>query len=696
MDTFFTLLLLSAVASVISQHVILQYHFVKEEKTWGEAQNYCRAHYQDLISIHSAQQMETIRNISGVNNEEALFVGEMGKLNAVISNGGFQGVFECETRQSFLLEDKTSGQREYHISSEERSWFEALEICRRNYTDLTSIHSPEQLQEIQSKIGNKKIIPPPDDSIILYEKKTWFEALEICRENYTDLVSVCSQKELEEIKNISGRTSVWIRLYRNVWQWSNGDLALFQNWNTGEPDNAGKDENCVGMWIRNPSAGKWKDSRCSEETYFLCSQDTTPQFTTDATITTEKEATSPSPSGSTTLPETTSPSTSGSPTPTEKDISTITKTHTNQSKYLLVKENKTWIEALNYCRTNHTDLASIHNATAQTEIEELAKTSSGRGRVWIGLRRDRLFGFLFWMDNHEIEFSNWGDGSKGDPFSDHCRMIDKEENFTWRFELKVKWQQFILQEVPADNFSERSRYHFIQEKKTWFEALEICREKYTDLVSVRSQKELEEIKNISGTIRIWIGLYRNVWQWSNGDPTLFQNWNTGEPDNAGKDENCVGMWIRNPSAGKWKDSRCSEETYFLCYRGENPVIPSTPAVTSEDKYILVKENKTWIEALNYCRTNHTDLASIPNATAQMEIAELAKTSSGGGGVWIGLRRDRLFGFWFWMDDDESEYSNWGDGSKGDPFSDHCGMIDMEENFTWRFECCSTKLNFICY
>uniref|UniRef100_H2ZZ13 C-type lectin domain-containing protein n=1 Tax=Latimeria chalumnae TaxID=7897 RepID=H2ZZ13_LATCH len=342
--------------------------------------------------------------------------------------------------QSFLLEDKTSGQREYHISSEERSWFEALEICRRNYTDLTSIHSPEQLQEIQSKIGNKKVwiglyrdewlcgdpvnftnwlsgqpnnayvsqhcavifykssqwnairctrtrssVCFSDDSIILYEKKTWFEALEICRENYTDLVSVCSQKELEEIKNISGRTSVWIRLYRNVWQWSNGDLALFQNWNTGEPDNAGKDENCVGMWIRNPSAGKWKDSRCSEETYFLCSQ----------------------------------------------------------AELLLVKENKTWIEALNYCRTNHTDLASIHNATAQTEIEELAKTSSGRGRVWIGLRRDRLFGFLFWMDNHEIEFSNWGDGSKGDPFSDHCRMIDKEENFTWRFECCLTKLNFI-------------------------------------------------------------------------------------------------------------------------------------------------------------------------------------------------------------------------------------------------------------
>uniref|UniRef100_H3A8U5 C-type lectin domain-containing protein n=1 Tax=Latimeria chalumnae TaxID=7897 RepID=H3A8U5_LATCH len=370
MEAFFQLLLFFAVASVISQHVILQYHFVELEKTWGEAQNYCRAHYQDLISIHSAQQMETIRSISGVSNEEAVWIGlrrnagvrqwlwsngdpvntsmsdinqinheSKNKKNCVVikTKNKWQGE-DCSKVNCFICmkENKTSGQREYHISSEERSWFEALEICRRDYTDLTSIHSPEQLQEIQSKIGNN---------------------------------------------------DVWIGLYRDEWLWSNGKPALFQDWGQGEPNNGGNNENCAGLWFDNNRDGKWINFPCSCSFPFLCYQD--------------------------------------------------------QSKYILVKENKTWIEALNYCRTNHTDLASIPNATAQTEIAELAKTSSGGGGVWIGLRRDRLLGFWFWMDDDESEFSNWGDGSKGDLFSDHCGMIDKEENFTWRFECCSTKLNFI-------------------------------------------------------------------------------------------------------------------------------------------------------------------------------------------------------------------------------------------------------------
>uniref|UniRef100_H3A7I9 C-type lectin domain-containing protein n=1 Tax=Latimeria chalumnae TaxID=7897 RepID=H3A7I9_LATCH len=337
-------------------------------------------------------------------------------------------------------------------------------------------------------------------------------------------------------------------------------------------------------------------------------------------------------------------------------------------QYHFVELEKTWGEAQNYCRAHYQDLISIHSAQQMETIRSISGVNNEEA-VWIGLRNTWL-----WSSGDPVNFTNWNPGQPNNAHgSQHCAAILSNSS-RWHDTSCTENRSFVC-------FSARRQYHFIQEKKTWFEALEICRKNYTDLVSVHSQKELEEIKNISGITAIWIGLYRNVWHWSNGDPAPFQNWNTGEPDNVGNDENCVGMWIRNPSAGKWKDSRCREETYFLC---------------SQVKYILVKENKTWIEAFNYCRTNHTDLASIPNATAQTEIAELAKTSSGGGGVWIGLRRDRLLGFWFWMDDDESEFSNWGDGSKGDPFSDHCGMIDKEENFTWRFECCSTKLNFICY
>uniref|UniRef100_H2ZZ19 C-type lectin domain-containing protein n=1 Tax=Latimeria chalumnae TaxID=7897 RepID=H2ZZ19_LATCH len=237
-------------ASVISQHVILQYHFVKEEKTWGKAQNYCRAHYQDLISIHSAQQMETIRSISGVNNEDAIWIGlrrnagvkqwlwsngdpvntSMSDTNnnekncvAIKTNTKWQGE-DCSKVNHFICmkENKTSGQREYHISSEERSWFEALEICRRDYTDLTSIHSPEQLQEIQSKI----------------DLSAWL---------------------------------VWIGLQRNTdsntWLWSSGDPVNFTNWYPEQPNNAHGSQHCAEI-LSNSS--RWHDTSCTENRSFVC------------------------------------------------------------------------------------------------------------------------------------------------------------------------------------------------------------------------------------------------------------------------------------------------------------------------------------------------------------------------------------------------------------------------------------------
>nr|XP_014351904.1 PREDICTED: C-type mannose receptor 2-like [Latimeria chalumnae] len=399
--------------------------------------------------------------------------------------------------QSFLIENKTSGQREYHISSEMRSWFEALEICRRDYTDLTSIHSPEQLQEIQREIGN------------MY---------------------------------------VWIGLYRDEWLWSNGDPALFQDWGQGQPNNSGNKESCAACRI--------------------------------------------------------------------------------VGKYVLVEKNLTWDRAQDYCRFHYRDLISVNSSQEiKTLISQLQDLSAWL--VWIGLRRNPNNNTLLWSSGDPVNFTNWSPGQPNNAYdSQHCAAILYNSS-RWHDTSCTENRSFVcFSETPN---SAGRQYHFIQEEKTWFEALEICRENYTDLVSVHSQQEMEKIRNVSGTIQFWIGLYHNVWQWSNGDPAPFQNWNTGEPNNVGNAENCVGMRIRNPGVGKWNDSRCSEETYFLCYR-----------------------------------------------------------------VWIGLRRDRLLGFWFWMDDDESEYSNWGDGSKGDPLSDHCGMIDKEENFTWRFECCSTKLNFICY
>lgn len=220
----------------------------------------------------------------------------------------------------------------------------------------------------------------------------------------------------------------------------------------------------------------------------------------------------------------------------------------------------------------------------------------------------------------------------------------------------------------------------------WPAAQEYCREHHTDLATFRNKSEFGALQSpCTFQTQCWIGLQRDdndpdVWNWSDGDESSFTNWNrkSNQPDNQLGNENCVAMGM-----ALWYDFQCDRQNAFLCY---------------EDGPILVKENKTWEEALEHCRTLDVDPDSSGTYFSHLyDLAHMHFEGNDGKNmirhaetqeVWIGLRF--LAGNWLWVN--------------GIPLQEqlpvcpaprmHCGTMTKTGEFL-RLRDCLERRNFFC-
>ncbi|MGH0156272.1 UNVERIFIED_CONTAM: hypothetical protein FKN15_031128 [Acipenser sinensis] len=367
-DIDFDLLFVFTEASDITE----RYTLIEELKTWTEAQQYCRGHHTDLVSIKNVSENEELVKKAqgkpfwiGLFNEPWKWSrqgdsytfhnwsnGEPnnrgGDQNCVLmSKSGEWFDYDCNDQNSFFCcEGGSSGQCFYEETK--KTWQEAQSYCRNQSRDLPSIHDQARVNEL---IG---LIPSTNDTaywIGLYHdkenwqwssgggssgqcfyeetKKTWQEAQSYCRNQGRDLPSIQDQAMVNKLISLTSSVGdwYWIGLYHDKenWQWSSGGDVIYSNW---EPH----------LFCASVNAeGEWEDSICDQNNYFMCY--------------------------------------SGTPVPEELH---------------LISHSMVWPEAWQYCKDHYTDLVSLTSLAAQNRVSELVRNSTA-SRFWIGLHRTVVY-----------------------------------------------------------------------------------------------------------------------------------------------------------------------------------------------------------------------------------------------------------------------------------------------------------------
>lgn len=147
-----------------------------------------------------------------------------------------------------------------------------------------------------------------------------------------------------------------------------------------------------------------------------------------------------------------------------------------------------------------------------------------------------------------------------------CTVLD--DNLMWRTKACQKQYPFYCTSGNIIQYHE-TRLH-------WDNASNSCQSDGMNLATV-TEHNTGRI-NSSG----WIGLELRDerWKWSGGMTSHYRNWAAGEP----LPENCV---VFNEVRNLFQAKDCAMKFAPVC---------------QDDNLVLVKENKTWEEALHHCRS----------------------------------------------------------------------------------------------
>ncbi|ROL28507.1 L-selectin [Anabarilius grahami] len=223
-------------------------------------------------------------------------------------------------------------------------------------------------------------------------------------------------------------------------------------------------------------------------------------------------------------------------------------------EYILIRKYKTWDEALDYCRQNHIDLATV-----QTD-EEWSKLNKLRDElqfyIWIGLYDDAN-SWHWSFQNETVTFSQWDFDQPNNMYGKQYCVNLRSTGYWWDETCNLTYPFFCQN-------GEGQPVLVTDPEMSWNDAQNYCRQNYTDLFTVRNWDVNKQLATmIKEYTCAWIGLFRDSWKWLNQtsmSPYFPLQWAAGQPDNSFGQEACGAL----DYYGLIADETCTNSHFFLC------------------------------------------------------------------------------------------------------------------------------------
>jgi len=103
-----------------------------------------------------------------------------------------------------------------------------------------------------------------------------------------------------------------------------------------------------------------------------------------------------------------------------------------------------------------------------------------------------------------------------------------------------------------------------ENSKSWHSAQEACENLNGSLASIHSTEENQFLyAQLFSSSHLWIGFNdidkEGVFEWIDNSYVSFTDWEAGEPNDYGNNEDCTAM-----QATQWGDYPCVHKKHYLC------------------------------------------------------------------------------------------------------------------------------------